>query len=77
MPKVVVTDKKGLVQESSTEGGLHLEGADNVASFLTLKSANGTVRYLFIDNNGLLKIHSAAPGAAQDDGAVVGAQAAP
>ena len=71
MPKVVVTDKKGLVQESSTEGGLHLQGAADEASFLTLKSADGSVRYLFIDNNGALKTHTSAPGAAQDVGAAV------
>jgi len=71
MPKVVVTDKKGLVQESSTEGGLHLEGADGEASFLTLKSAGGAVRYLFIDNNGVFRIHTAAPGADQEAGDAV------
>ena len=71
MPKVVVTDKKGLVQESSTEGGLHLEGADGEASFLTLKSAGDTVRYLFIRDNGLLYLSETAPGAAQDAGTPV------
>ena len=68
MPKVVVTDTKGLVQESSTVGGLHLEGKDGEASFLTLKSANGTIAYLFIRNDGDLYVHTAAPGAAQNVG---------
>ena len=71
MPKVVVTDKKGLVQESSTEGGLHLEGADGEASFLTLKSAGGAVRYLFIRDDGFLYLSETAPGAAQDAGNAV------
>ena len=71
MPKVVVTDKKGLVQESSTEGGFHLEGAEGEASFLKLKSADGTVRYLFIRNNGSLFTHTSAPGAAQNVGSAV------
>ncbi len=73
MPKVVVTDKKGLVQESSTEGGLHLEGAEGEASFITLKSADGTVRYLFIRDDGLLYHHTEAPGAAQNVGTAVNA----
>lgn len=42
-------------------------------SWLKLVSANGTARYLFVENDGTLKIHTAEP-TANTDGSVVGAQ---
>ena len=72
MPKVVVTDQKGLVQESSTEGGLHLQGGGEAKpAYIALTAHNGTtVRYLFINNAGTLKIHNAIP-TADSDGSTV------
>ena len=67
MPKVVVTDKKGLVQESGN--GVHIQGGDN-AGYIALTSANGTVWYFFVENDGTLKFHNAAP-TANDDGSDV------
>lgn len=41
--------------------------------YLKLTSANGTAAYLFVDNSGDLKIHTAEP-TADGDGTVVGTQ---
>lgn len=41
--------------------------------WLKLTSANGTAAYVFVDNSGDLKIHTAEP-TADDDGSVVGTQ---
>lgn len=71
MPKVVVTDKKGLVQETGT-GGLFIEGGDK-AGYIALTSVGGNVWYLFVENDGTLKIHNAAPNL-NGDGNVVGEQ---
>ena len=70
MPKVVVTDKKGLVQESGK--GVHVQGGDN-AGYIALTSDNGTVWYFFVADDGDLRVHNAAP-TANDDGTVVGTQ---
>tara|TARA_B100000212_G_scaffold9485_2_gene7014 strand:+ start:2705 stop:2932 length:228 start_codon:yes stop_codon:yes gene_type:complete len=74
MPKVVVTDTKGLVQESGS--GVFIQGDDSqstVPAYIALRQADGGVSYLLVDNNGKLRIHNAKP-AAHDDGAVVGLQ---
>jgi hypothetical protein len=74
MPKVVVTDKKGLVQETGT--GVFIQGDDTqttVPAYIALRQANGTVAYLSVDNNGKLRINNAVP-AAHDDGTIVGTQ---
>ena len=70
MPKVIVTDAKGLYQESGS--GVFIQGGDN-AGYIALTSADGTVWYLFFENDGTLKRHSAAP-TANGDGTVVGSQ---
>ena len=70
MPKVVVTDKKGLVQESGN--GVHIQGGDN-AGYIALTSADGSVFYFFVANDGDLRVHNAAP-TADGDGTVVGTQ---
>jgi len=77
MPKVVVTDKKGLVQESSTMGGLHLQGGGSAKpGYIALTTPDGsTVFYLFVDDNGKLRIHNAVP-TANNQGTIVGTQAA-
>ena len=70
MPKVIVTDSKGLYQESGT--GVFIEGGDN-PGYIALTSDNGTVYYLFVDDNMDLKIHTAAP-TGNGDGTKVGTQ---
>ena len=72
MPKVVVSDKKGLVQESGN--GVFVQGGDK-AGFIALTSDDGTVYYLFVDDNMDLKIHTAAP-TANGQGTIVGTQSA-
>ena len=76
MPKVVVTDSKGLVQESSSMGGLHLQGGGSAKpGYIALTSPDGeTVWYLFVDDNGKLRVHDAVP-TANGNGTVVGTQA--
>ena len=70
MPKVVVTDKKGLIQETGTGFTFDNNDADKPAYF-ALTAANGTtVRYLFINNAGTLKIHTAVPTSDGDGTAV-------
>ena len=74
MPKVVVTDKKGLVQETGT--GVFIQGDDTqttVPAYIALRRADGNVGYLFVDNTGDLRIHTAAP-TAHNSGAIVGDQ---
>lgn len=74
MPKVVVTDKKGLVQESGT--GVFIQGDDTqstVPGYIALRRADGDFGYLFVDNTGDLRIDTAKP-TAHDDGTVVGGQ---
>ena len=74
MPKVVVTDTKGLVQESGS--GVFIQGNDaqtTVPAYIALRRADGDVAYLFVDNTGDLRIHTAAP-TAHNSGAVVGLQ---
>lgn len=74
MPKVVVTDTKGLVQEGGS--GVFIQGDDTqttVPAFIALRQANGNVAYLFVDNTGDLRIHTAAP-TAHNQGSVVGTQ---
>ena len=72
MPKVVVSDKKGLVQESGN--GVFIQGGEK-AGFIALTSDTGNVFYLFVDDNGDLKIHNAAP-TANGQGTIVGTQSA-
>jgi len=67
MPKVVVSDKKGLVQQSGN--GVHIQGGDN-AGYIALTSDDGSVWYLFVEDDGTLKIHNAAPTANADGNAV-------
>lgn len=45
----------------------------NTPSYLKLASPNGTVRYLFVEDDGTVKVHTSAP-TANTDGSVVGAQ---
>ena len=74
MPKVVVTDAKGLVQESGS--GVFIQGDDTqgtVPAYIALRQADGDVSYLWVDNTGDLRIDTAKP-TAHDDGAVVGTQ---
>lgn len=70
MPKVVVSDKKGLVQESGN--GVFVQGGDK-AGYIALTSDNGTVWYFFVEDDGTLKVHNAAP-AANANGSAVGDQ---
>ena len=74
MPKVVITDKKGLVQESGT--GVFIQGDDTqstVPGYIALRRADGNFGYLFVDNTGDLRIDTTAP-AAHNSGDVVGGQ---
>lgn len=64
MPKVVVTDAKGLVQESGS--GLFIEGPEGTTApaYIALKSADGTTWYLSVGNDGqALVLSSQAPNA--------------
>ena len=86
MPKVLVTDAKGLHQESgngfdvavsgSNEAG-HIDlkcGADsNKPAYLSLQSENGTTWYLHADIEGNIRVHSAVP-VTGSNGTVVGTQ---
>ena len=63
MPKVVVTDTKGLVQESGS--GVFIQGGEK-AGYIALTSDNGTVWYFFVADDGTLKRHNAAPTANGD-----------
>ena len=86
MPKVLVTDTKGLHQltgdgfevavSGSAEAG-HIDlkcGIDsNKPSYISLQAATGETRYLFIDSSGDLRIHNAVP-TADGNGTVVGTQ---
>ena len=51
MPKVVVTDKKGLVQETGT-GFVIDNNDDDKPGYIVLTSANGTEWYLSVGNDG-------------------------
>ena len=51
MPKVVVTDKKGLVQETG-EGFVIDNNADDKPGYIVLTSANGTQYFLHVNNAG-------------------------
>lgn len=59
MPKVVVTDKKGLVQETGT--GLYVEGPEGTTApaFIALKSADGTIWHLSVGDDGQALVLSA------------------
>ncbi len=61
MPKVVVTDSKGLIQESGA--GIEIKGAEDgtTPAYIALADSSGTLFYIFVDDNGKLNIHSAAP----------------
>lgn len=52
MPKVVVNDTKGLIQESGS--GVFIQGAADGATpaYIALTSANGTVWYLSVADDG-------------------------
>ena len=60
MPKVVISDKKGLVQETGT-GFTVDNNDDNKPGYITLTSANGTEHFIFVTDPGVLRIHSAKP----------------
>ena len=69
MPKVVVTDAKGLVQESGS--GLFVEGPEgsSAPAYIALKSANGTTWYLSVGDDGqALVLSSQAPSANESSG---------
>ena len=51
MPKVVVTDKKGLVQESG-EGFVIDNNTDTLPGYIVLTSANGTQYFLHVNDAG-------------------------
>ena len=51
MPKVVVTDTKGLVQETG-EGFVIDNNADDKPGYIVLTSADGTEWYLSVGNDG-------------------------
>lgn len=74
MPKVVVTDTKGLVQE--TGSGFALNGGEGKPGVIEIaSSADGsTTHYLWVDSDGKLRIHDAAP-ANFTEGTIVGTQA--
>ena len=62
MPKVVVNDTKGLIQESGS--GVFVQGAADGATpaYIALTSANGTVWYLSVADDGQgLMISAQAP----------------
>ena len=74
MPKVTVTNAKGLFQESGS--GVFLQGGPagtGAPAFIALSSEDGTVWYLFVEDDGTLKIHNALP-TANADGDAVGDQ---
>lgn len=72
MPKVVVTDSKGLVQETGA-GFVIDNNDDDKPGYIVLTSASGTEWYLFVEDDGTLKIHNAVP-AANANGDEVGLQ---
>jgi hypothetical protein len=73
MPKVVVTDKKGLVQETG-EGFVIDNNADDKPGYIVLTSANGTEWYLSVGNDGeALMVSQKIPSA--DETAVGGTKA--
>ena len=51
MPKVVVTDKKGLVQETG-EGFVIDNNDDDKPGYIVLTSANGTQYFLHVNDDG-------------------------
>lgn len=57
---------RGTVDCKSGAGG-------NTPGYVSLESPNGTVRYLFVEDDGTVKVHTAIP-TANADGVVVGAQ---
>ena len=73
MPKVVVTDLKGLVQ--STGAGVEIKGAEDgtTPAYIALADATGQLHYLFVDVNGALNISTSAPTSSAEV-AVVGDQ---
>lgn len=75
MPKVVVTDAKGLVQESGEGFEVLGASADATPAHIALKAAGGTVYYLSVDSDGKLRIHDAVPDAGAQ-GNIVGTQGA-
>ena len=70
----IIANKGLQAGESGTAGVCDLRGGGSSApSYVILESADGTPRYIFVENDGTLKAHTAVP--TQDsDGAVVGAQ---
>src|SRR5690606_29086605 len=52
---------------------IHTGSGGNQPGYIELESANGTEWFLFIEDDGTLKIHSAAP-SANTDGTEVGSQ---
>ena len=61
MPKVVVTDSKGLIQESGA--GIEVKGAEDGATpaYIAIADSSGTLHYLSVNDSGELIIESAAP----------------
>ena len=62
MPKVVVTDSKGLIQESGA--GIEIKGDESttVPAYIALKAADGTLVYLHVNATGTkLYLSDAAP----------------
>lgn len=49
------------------------DGTTSAPSYIKLVSANGTPRYIFVENDGTVKVHTAVP-TANTDGSEVGAQ---
>lgn len=72
MPKVVITDAKGLVQETGT-GFIVDNNDDGKPAYIALRQADGDVSYLFVDDDGKLRIHTAVP-TGPGVGTIVGTQ---
>jgi hypothetical protein len=86
MPKVLVTDTKGLHQitgngfevavSGSAEAGhidLKCGVGSNTPAYISLQAPTGETWYLFFESDGTLKRHNAVP-TADGNGTVVGAQ---
>ncbi len=58
MPKVVITDTKGLVQETGT-GFTVDNNDDDKPGYIAMTSADGTVWYLSVGNDGKALVLSA------------------
>ena len=61
MPKVVVTDSKGLIQESGA--GVEIKGAEDstTPAYIALADAAGALHYIYVDASGFLNITTSAP----------------